>query len=142
MTERSNQQQAVDLAESVALLVRRVRAAAADHELSLTERSVLGRLNRDGAMTTADLARAESVRPQSMGATVAGLQTQGLVRRRKHPTDGRQWLVELTAKGSAVRKEIRSAKESWFTQTVAELSPSEQKTLFAASAILRRMAQL
>jgi DNA-binding MarR family transcriptional regulator len=132
----------IELAEALARLVRRVRAAADDHHLSLTERSVLGRLNRDGAATTAELARAEGMKPQSMGAIVARLEEQGLVRRKPHATDGRQFLIDLTTKGAAVRRSIRAAKESWIAQAVAQLSPQEQKTLFAAGEIMRRMVQL
>ena len=60
--------------DAVGLLIRRVRAAAATHDLSWSEAAVLGRLRRHGPATTADLARAEAVRPQSMGATVAALE--------------------------------------------------------------------
>ncbi|MDE1176659.1 MAG: MarR family transcriptional regulator [Edaphobacter sp.] len=139
MTDRS--QEVADLAESIVLIVRRVRAAADDeHDLSLSERSLLGRLHRNGPATTADLARAEHMKPQSMGAIVSSLESLGLVRRKPHPTDGRQQLIELTPKGTALRRSIRAAKESWITQAVAELPAHEQKTLFAAGAIMRRMA--
>ena len=37
----------------------------------MTESSVLARLSKNGPATTAELARAESVKPQSMGTTVA-----------------------------------------------------------------------
>src|ERR1039458_3669055 len=94
----------IDLSQAFGLLVRRVRAAAASQELSLTEAAVLARLSKDGPATTADLARAESMKPQSMGATVAALEEMGLVERKPHPTDGRQVNIELTAKGAAVRK--------------------------------------
>ena len=138
--ERTEELAISELAESIVLLVRRVRAAAIDdHDLSLTERSLLGRLNRDGASTTADLARLEHMKPQSMGTIVAGLVEKGLVKRKPHPTDGRQFLIDLTAKGAAVRRGIRAAKESWIAQAVAKLSPAEKKTLFAAGEIMRRM---
>ncbi|HEY8997089.1 MAG TPA: MarR family transcriptional regulator [Edaphobacter sp.] len=138
--ERTEELAVSELAESIVLLVRRVRAATIDdHDLSLAERSLLGRLNRDGASTTADLARLEHMKPQSMGAIVAGLVEKGLVKRKPHPTDGRQFLIDLTAKGAAVRRSIRAAKESWIAQAVAELSPAEKKTLFAAGEIMRRM---
>ncbi|MGE4555967.1 MAG: MarR family transcriptional regulator [Desulfovibrionaceae bacterium] len=40
----------------------------------------LARLNDNGSAGVADLARRESVRPQSMGATLAALEREGLVR--------------------------------------------------------------
>src|SRR5246127_2835899 len=101
-----------DLTHSIGLLVRRVRAAAATHELSLTESAVMARLAREGPATTADLARAERMKPQSMGTTVAALEEMGMVERKPHPTDGRQVNIELTAKGAAVRNSARDAKRT------------------------------
>src|ERR1700744_1795081 len=99
-----------DLTHAVGLLLRRMRAASASHELSLTESAVMARLAREGAATTAELARAESVKPQSMGATISALEEMGLVERKPHPTDGRQVHVDLTAKGAAVRESVKDAK--------------------------------
>ncbi len=58
----------------------------------------MARLAKDGPATTADLARAESMKPQSMGTTIAALEEMGIVERKPHPTDGRQMNIELTAK--------------------------------------------
>ena len=120
-------------------LVRRVRAAAASHELSLTESAVLARLDKHGPATTAELARAESVKPQSMGTTVAALEEMGLVERKPHPTDGRQMNIELTAKGAAVRNSARDAKRTWLAQAIAQLNEEERETLFRAGEIMKRL---
>jgi len=130
-----------DLTHAIGLLVRRVRAAAASHELSLTEAAVMKRLATDGPATTADLARAESMKPQSMGTTIAALEEMGMVARKPHPTDGRQVNIELTAKGAAVRKSTRDAKRTWLTEAVSELNEHERETLFAAGEIIKRLAQ-
>ena len=130
-----------DFTQAIGLLVRRVRAAAASHELSLTESSVLGRLAKDGPATIADMARAESMKPQSMGATISALEEMGLVERRPHPTDGRQVNIELTARGAAVRKSAGDAKRSWLAQAIARLDEQEQQTLFRAGEIMRRLIQ-
>jgi DNA-binding MarR family transcriptional regulator len=131
-----------DFGQAVGLLLRRVRAAAASHELSWTEAAVLKRLAREGPATTADLARAESVKPQSMGATVATLEEMGLVERKPHPTDGRQVNIELTAKGAAVRKSAGDAKHTWLAQAIGQLDERERETLFAAGEIIKRLAEL
>src|SRR5665811_1167455 len=93
----------IDFTQAIGLLVRRVRAAAASHELSWTESAVMARLAKDGPATTADLARAEGMKPQSMGTTIAALEAMGLVERRPHPTDGRQVNIALSEKGAALR---------------------------------------
>jgi DNA-binding MarR family transcriptional regulator len=132
----------MDLAQTIGLLVRRARAAAGSDELSWTETAVLKRLAREGAATTADLARAEGVKPQSMGATIAALEERALVERRPHATDGRQVNIELTAKGDTVRKSASDAKRTWLSQAIGRLDKKEQDTLFAAGEIIRRMVEL
>jgi DNA-binding MarR family transcriptional regulator len=124
---------------TIGTLIRRIRAAAASHELSLTESAVLGRLVKNGPATIADLARAESMKPQSMGTTVAALEEMGLVARKQHPTDGRQLNIEITAKGATVRASVRAAKHKWLADAIAQLEPGERETLFEAGEILRRL---
>src|SRR5271165_7117697 len=132
----------IDLTQAIGLLVRRVRAAAASHELSLTEATVMARLAKDGPATTAHLARAESMKPQSMGTTIAALEETGLVERKPHPTDGRQVNIELTAKGAAVRKNARDQKRTWLAQAIAQLDDADRETLFAAGEIIKRLVEL
>jgi DNA-binding MarR family transcriptional regulator len=139
MARQTLESAVADLTQALGLLVRRVRAAAASHELSLTESSVLGRLDRDGPATTADLARAEGMKPQSMGTTIAALEERGFVVRRAHPTDGRQVNIELTAKGTAMRKGIGDATRTWLAQAMSGLDEDERETLFAAGRIMRRL---
>jgi DNA-binding MarR family transcriptional regulator len=131
-----------ELTQAFGLLVRRMRAAAASHEISLTESAVMARLDKGGPATTAELARAEGMRPQSMGTTIAALDERGLIERKPHPTDGRQVNIMLTAKGVAVRKSARDAKHTWLAQAIAQLDKDEQEALFAAGEIIKRLAEL
>jgi DNA-binding MarR family transcriptional regulator len=128
-----------DFIQAIGLLVRRVRAASGSHELSLTESAVVGRLARNGPATTADLARAESMKPQSMGATIAALEEMGFVERKPHPTDGRQVNIQLTTKGAAARESARSAKRKWLAEMVAQLDEQEREILFEAGEIIQRL---
>jgi DNA-binding MarR family transcriptional regulator len=130
-----------DFVQAVGLLVRRVRAVSAAHELSWSESAVLGRLVRDGPATTADLARAEAVRPQSMGATIAALEDRGLVERKPHPTDGRQVNIALTPKGLALCKSSKDAKVTWLAQAITGLDAKDRGTLFAAGEIIKRLVE-
>jgi DNA-binding MarR family transcriptional regulator len=132
----------IDFIQAIGLLVRRVRAEAASHELSLTEATVMARLAKDGPATTADLARAEGMKPQSMGTTIAALEEMGMVERKPHPTDGRQVNIELTGKGAAVRESAKDAKRIWLAQAIAQLDKQEQATLFAAGEIIKRLVKL
>jgi DNA-binding MarR family transcriptional regulator len=101
----------------------------------------LSRLEQVGSMTTADLARAEVVKPQSMGATLAELEREGLVERHPHPTDGRQILFALTDQGLEARRKRSAAKQAWLVAAMARLSPGEQQTLISAAALIKRLGE-
>ena len=130
-----------EFGQSIGLLVRRARAAAASEELSWTETGVLKRLANEGPATTADLARVQGMRPQSMRPIIATLEQVGMVERKPHATDGRQVNIELTAKGAAAQKNVGDAKRTWLAQTIGQLDEQERETLFAAGRIIRRLVE-
>jgi DNA-binding MarR family transcriptional regulator len=121
-------------------LVRRLRAEAKSGELSWTQVAITARLD-GGPMTTADLARAESMKPQSMGASLAQLEEEGIVKRKAHPTDGRQILYELTTAGIEGRYKSRLAKREWLLSAIIKLEKDEQQALFAAIDVIKRLAE-
>jgi DNA-binding MarR family transcriptional regulator len=120
-------------------LLRRLRA---EHRFSLSQGSVLGRLDREGTKSIGDLAVAERVRPQSMTQTVGDLEAEGLIARRADPADGRRMLVELTEQGLLTLEEDRRKREGWLAHAIAEdLSVPEQRVLEEALDLLRRLAE-
>jgi DNA-binding MarR family transcriptional regulator len=130
-----------ELSLAIGQLVRRLRAEANSGELTLSQIATLSRLDKAGTMTTADLARAELVKPQSMGTTLADLEQEGLVQRRPHPTDGRQVLFALSVKGTAAMRQRKFVKREWLLAAMAKLDPAEQQTLIAAAALIKRLAE-
>src|SRR5215467_1197575 len=84
---------------SIGLVVRRLRQLPDSGDLTIPETSALARLDRGGPATSADLAKLEQISPQSMGATLAGLEARGLVTRSPDPSDGRRILLKPTARG-------------------------------------------
>jgi DNA-binding MarR family transcriptional regulator len=141
MARQTLEASVIDFMQAIGVFIRKVRAAAASHDLSLAEASVMARLDRDGPATTADLARAERMKPQSMGTIIATLEQSGMVERKPHPTDGRQMNIGLTAKGVAVRTTTKDAKRSWLAQEIARLEDEDRETLFKAGEIIRRLAE-
>jgi len=129
-----------ELSLATAQLVRRLRAESDPHELGWSQLAIVARLDAEGQATTADLARAESMKPQSMGATLAMLERDGLVERRPHPSDGRQVLFALTPEGVEARRKRSIAKRKWLLSAMGKLNPTEQQTLITASALIRRLA--
>uniref|UniRef100_A0AAU2JXF5 MarR family transcriptional regulator n=1 Tax=Streptomyces sp. NBC_00049 TaxID=2903617 RepID=A0AAU2JXF5_9ACTN len=132
---------AEELQSALGMLVRQMRAAAGSG-VSLSQVSVLKRLDRLGPSTASDLARAEKIRPQSVIATVNALQADDYVTRAPHPTDGRRLLISLTPKGRSFVQERRRAGHGRVTELIAErLTPAEQRLLAEAVPLLRRLAE-
>src|SRR3984957_18003079 len=121
MPTKTFEQAVIDFMQAIGLLVRRTRNESHAGELSVTESVVMSRLANDGPATTAAPARAEGMKPQSMGTTITSLEEMGIVKRTQHATDGRQLLIELTPKGVQLRKKNREAKQMWLSQAIAEL---------------------
>nr|WP_193100613.1 MarR family transcriptional regulator [Burkholderia sp. Z1] len=131
-----------ELRISVGKLIRRMREQTRPNDLTSSQRSVLLRLDRDGPATVSALARAESVRPQSMRVTVAALETMGAVSGAPDPTDGRQTLIALTPGFRKVLQANRAAKDDWLFRALhAQLSAREQAELASAVKLLQRLAE-
>jgi DNA-binding MarR family transcriptional regulator len=143
IAQKSSEVAVEDFAMALGLLVRRIRADAPAEfqEFSWTQQAVLRRLEKNGPTTSADLARAEGVRPQSMSTALGLLEKKGLVERKAHPTDGRQINIKLTARGITLRRNRKEATYAWLSRAIAELGRQEQITLFKAGELIKRMAE-
>ncbi|HEY4092394.1 MAG TPA: MarR family transcriptional regulator [Luteibacter sp.] len=133
---------ASDLLTACGLLVRRVRAESNNLGLTWSQAAVLARLESGGPASTADIARAEAVKPQTMGVTLATMEQDGLVEREPHPTDGRQFLYALTAEGVEARRRTKTAKQAWLTEAISRLSPHDRDDLAVAARVLRNLAEM
>jgi DNA-binding MarR family transcriptional regulator len=128
-----------ELSLAVGQLLRRLRAETNPDGLTWSQTMALARLEKAGPMTTADLARAEAVKPQSMGATLTELEREGLIERRPHPTDGRQVLFALTTQGVEARRKRSAAKQKWLMEAMARLTTAERETLMSAVVLIKRL---
>lgn len=128
---------------NVGLLRRRLRQMkAAEGEVTLPESAALARLDRGGPATSSELARLEQISPQSMGATLSGLEARGLVARRADPTDGRRAVLYLTPAGQAVLRDRRNESTQRIAQALAgAFTAAELRQLQAAARLLERLAQ-
>ncbi|MFE5793113.1 MarR family winged helix-turn-helix transcriptional regulator [Streptomyces sp. NPDC056503] len=129
---------AADLRTAMGRLTRRVKH---EDRIPLGQAAVLGALDRNGPMTTSDLAADQRVRPQSMARSVGLLREQDLVTRRPHPTDGRKSLVELTGAGRTALEAERGRRAGWLAQVIeVELTDEERSLLARSTALLERLA--
>ena len=131
-----------ELRTVVSALNRRFREQATARDLTTAQKSVLIRLERDGPATTAVLARAEAMRPQSMGAILNSLQVDGYVTATSDPSDGRQTILSVTARWRDWAEAARAARRDWLLRAVqAELDPAERRRLQAVIPLLRRLVE-
>ena len=142
-TQRDAEQVASTLLAGISVLVRRVRLLTAEGELTMPERRALALLDRGGPASSAELARQEQITAQAMGATLGGLQRQGLIARSQDPRDGRRIVLTVTDAGRAALKRRRSARTEKLTAalTGGAFTDAELEQLAAAAPLLERLAQ-
>jgi DNA-binding MarR family transcriptional regulator len=121
-------------------LKRRLREQAHVGDLTPSQVSVLLRLEKDGPATASSLARAEGMRPQSIGPVIAALEAAGLVSGDPDPSDGRQTILSLTDAFRKLAQEGRAARQDWLCRTIrTRFSAQEQQDLTTAVELLKRL---
>jgi DNA-binding MarR family transcriptional regulator len=125
---------------AIGRLRRRLHEAYDAQELSMPQVSVLSRLEKDGPASIGELAAAERVRQQSVGATLAVLAERGLIERRPDPHDARRVVISLTPAGRESIVDKRTAGEQWLALTMQHrLTEAEREQLLAAIALMDRL---
>jgi DNA-binding MarR family transcriptional regulator len=127
---------------SIGLVLRRLRQARPEGELTTPESAALARLDRGGPTTSSALAKLEQISPQSMGATLGALEARGLVERRPDPGDGRRIVLSATHAGLKALRRRRNARTEQLAQALASgFTRQELDELMAAAPLLERLAQ-
>jgi len=131
---------ASDLHIMAGTLIRRLREQAEVSDLTSAQKSVLLRLERDGPTTGSALARVEAMRPQSMGAIIAALESAGYAAGAPDPSDGRQTIISLTDHFRDWVSAARAARQDWLVGALqARLTAQEQRQLVGAVELLKRL---
>ena len=121
-------------------LKRKLREQASAGDLTPSQAAVLRHLGHNGATTVTALAKMEGVRPQSMGATVAGLEALGLVKGSPDARDGRQTILSLTPACRDMIRTGRAARQDWLLRAIqSKLSAEEQAQLALSLRLLSRI---
>ena len=122
-------------------IVRRLRQGHEAGEPSLSELSVLSRLERHGSLPAGVLAEQERISPQAMTTILAVLESRGLATRDADARDGRRVSMSATAAGKKLLAGRRSLNAQRMARALEEaLTPTERQELLAAIPLLERLA--
>lgn len=127
----------------VRVLNRRAQAETGPDSPTRSQQAVLAWLDERGTLTPSQLATLEGVRPQSTGELVEALMRRGWVCRDTDPGDRRRVLISLTSAGRKALAHGRGLRQAWLTDAMStKLDRREQRTLFAAIALLERIVRV
>jgi DNA-binding MarR family transcriptional regulator len=119
-----------DLASRLRIAVNRLQRRLRQQALaglSPAQASALGSVNRLGNPTLGELAATEQVQPPTMTRIVANLADAGMVTRETDVSDRRSARVRVTPAGTRALERIRTLKNAFLLQRIADLSKEEQQ---------------
>ncbi len=122
-------------------LLRTVRKEDERTGISPARLSALSVLVFAGPMRLTDLARIEQVKPPTMTRLVAGLEAEGLVRRRAVSEDARATRLEATARGTKVMHDGRKRRVARLTAALERLPHDELDVLARAAALMETLSK-
>jgi DNA-binding MarR family transcriptional regulator len=95
----------------------------------------------DGSWDASTLASHARVTKGAMTRLLDGLESRGFVERHQDPDDGRRWLIELTATGSAEARRLASMTENAVALIMSRLPKDMRKPAAAMISSLRKAAE-
>jgi len=132
----------VELRSLLGQFRRRLKEQGDPGDFSLAQTGALRHLIDASALTGTELAKAEGMKPQSMGAILASLEERGTVVGAPDPADGRKTLWSLSDEARRTITETRALKEDWLARVIAsKLDESEQRELARGVELLGRLLE-
>lgn len=110
-----------------------------DSAYSLGEVRVLYELSHRGSTTAAELAADLTLDPGYLSRVLRAFGRKRLVARKRHPDDGRQRVVTLTAAGRAAVATLDRSADDEVAGLIAHLSSNDQNALIAAMKSIERL---
>jgi len=104
---------------------QRFAGALQEHDLTLPQMGIMFDVARIRGVSSAGLARARRMTPQTMSEIITGLEREGLLERR--PQHGRTLVLYLTPAGTARLTKAGSAAAGIEREMLAGLTPKEQE---------------
>ena len=106
-----------------------LEAALQQFDLTVNQFLMLLRLRYDGPQSSAQFARANGVRPQSVTDIISPLERNGLIQRRKSPENQRILLITLTPKGQQLMVRAQKVTFQLDRELFASLNAEEISVL-------------
>jgi DNA-binding MarR family transcriptional regulator len=126
----------------VGRLVRRLRQLHEEGDLTLSELSVLARLDQSGPLPARLVAEQERVTPQAMSQIVGVLEDRTMITRAPDPDDGRRVLLSASEAGRALLAGRCSTKARRLARALeSTLTSAEQNQLAAVLPLIDRLAE-
>ncbi len=133
-----------DLTASVAALMRQFKlepgmlAGSAYADLHINDVSLLKIVAEPGDWTVRGLAQSLSAPDSTVSSALDRLEGRGLVARRRHATDRRVMVVELTADGAALAERLRAGELDNSRRMLARLSAQDRAEIVRLMAAIAR----
>lgn len=129
------------LHSSAVRLLRTLRRADDGRGLSAPRLSALSVIVYGGAMSLAELAEAEQVKPPTMSRIVDALVARGLLSRNPKPGDRRSVVIAATGEGVQLLGAGREQRVGELISRIGRLADSERRALARGVEILERVAR-
>lgn len=132
------------LTASVAALMRQFKlepgmlAGSAYEDLHINDVGLLKIAAEPGDWTVRGLAQSLSAPDSTVSSALDRLEGRGLVARRRHASDRRVMVVELTAEGAALAERLRAGELDNSRRMLARLSPQDRKEIVRLMAAIAR----
>ncbi len=126
---------------AVLRLARRLRQQMSPG-ITPSQQSALAAIEQKGPLTLGELAGYENVQPPSITRIVGNLEAAALVERTTAVSDRRVSLVQVTAAGRTELGLIRSQRNAWLAERLAQLSPDDLDRLSQALPVLDKILDL
>jgi DNA-binding MarR family transcriptional regulator len=121
-------------------LLRGLRSVDAQSGLTPARLSALSVVVFGGALPLGRLAAAEDVASPTMTRIVDGLETLGLVRRTRHPANGRIALIEATPDGRRLMLDAAARRHVAIADAIGRLGADDRRALLKAAPAFARVS--
>jgi len=130
ITVNTGHELAMSLRGAYLALHRLADADFARYRITADQFPILAVLGDGSIRTQSEVCRQSHTDPNTMSSMLALMQNQGLVKRMKHPTDGRVRTVRLTPKGKRVFTKAFAGTEAGHRGRLSALFTEEELEVF------------